>query len=47
MHALQDPRPISPAEAAFERLRKLGDSGEMKISFDQKKFPLVHCAIDE
>jgi len=31
----------------FERLRKLGDSGEMKISIDHKKFPLVHCAIDE
>src|SRR4051812_3295131 len=48
LHAKQDPRPISPAEAAPERLRKLRDPvRRKKIVRVQKKFPLVHHAIDE
>jgi hypothetical protein len=49
LHAKQDPRPKSPAEAATDRLRKREDLGEIE-KFGElwpKKFPLVHRATGE
>ena len=37
LHTKQDPRPNSPAEAAPERLRKLGDPGETKNFYKTKE----------